>query len=334
MQDNKQKELWRPNVHQIIALAVMAGLVLTFFGVGLRYMLKSDVRVASAAPAKIAKSAQPSSVNTPPAGEEDPASADLTPNETPYPVTLAEDADAGRWLYDSAQFRLEIVREQPFSGVTATRAVFTPKDPSARLVTAFAEGTYGLNVHQRTSDIAASVDALFAINGDYCGYREDGIIVREGEVYRENPARDMLCQFEDGRLEVLPEEGADVQALLENGLLNTWSFGPVILKDGIIPEDYDSDVKKANPRTSVGQLADGSLVLVVVDGRQDGYSSGMTLEELSQYMKDSGCVVAYNLDGGMTSAMVFNGRVISRPCGTANKERPLSDIIYLPKAFD
>ena len=55
----------------------------------------------------------------------------------------------------------------------------------------------------------------------------------------------------------------------------------------------------------------------------------VTIQELAQYMKDLGCVEAYNLDGGMTSCMYFNGSVISTPCGTANKERSLSDIIYI-----
>ena len=68
---------------------------------------------------------------------------------------------------------------------------------------------------------------------------------------------------------------------------------------------------------------------MVVDCRLSGYSEGMTIQELAQYMKDLGCVEAYNLDGGMTSCMYFNGSVISTPCGTANKERSLSDIIYI-----
>ena len=100
------------------------------------------------------------------------------------------------------------------------------------------------------------------------------------------------------------------------------------MENGAIPDTFSSPVKGNNPRTALGQRADGSYVAVVVDGRLEGYSRGMSIEELAQYLYDLGCVTAYNLDGGMTSCMYFNGSVISTPCGTANKERSLSDIIF------
>ena len=96
----------------------------------------------------------------------------------------------------------------------------------------------------------------------------------------------------------------------------------------MIPEVFHTDVKGNNPRTALGQRADGSYVAVVVDGRSET-SIGMNIEELAQYLYDLGCVTAYNLDGGMTSCMYFNGSVISTPCGTAGMERSLSDIIYI-----
>ena len=102
--------------------------------------------------------------------------------------------------------------------------------------------------------------------------------------------------------------------------------------DGAVPERYDTDVSGKNPRTAIGQRADGSYVAVAVDGRLPGYSEGMTIEELAQYMLNLGCVTAYNLDGGMTSCMYFNGSVISTPCGTANQERSVSDILFVAPA--
>ena len=91
-----------------------------------------------------------------------------------------------------------------------------------------------------------------------------------------------------------------------------------LVVDGALPERYDTDVSGKNPRTAIGQRADGSYVAVAVDGRLPGYSEGMTIEELAQYMLNLGCVTAYNLDGGMTSCMYFNGNVISTPSGTAS----------------
>ena len=82
------------------------------------------------------------------------------------------------------------------------------------------------------------------------------------------------------------------------------------------------------PRTAIGMIAPGHVVFVVVDGRSSGYSRGMTLPELARTMKDLGCEVAYNLDGGGSSALWFNGDVRNRPQGS-DKERGTSDIVYL-----
>ena len=128
----------------------------------------------------------------------------------------------------------------------------------------------------------------------------------------------------------MTESNMNAQDMIDNqGLCDTWSFGPLLVSGGNVAETFHTDVRGKNPRTALGQRADGSYVAVVVDGRLSGYSEGMTIQELAQYMKDLGCVEAYNLDGGMTSCMYFNGSVISTPCGTANKERSLSDIIYI-----
>ena len=68
-------------------------------------------------------------------------------------------------------------------------------------------------------------------------------------------------------------------------------------------------------------------MLVVVDGREEGYSRGVTMSGLAQIMVDLGCRVAYNLDGGGSSAMYWNGRIVNRPPNGG--ERATSDILYV-----
>jgi len=75
------------------------------------------------------------------------------------------------------------------------------------------------------------------------------------------------------------------------------------------------------PRTGLGQLADGRVILVAVDGRQPGYSVGMTNFELAQAMVRLGAVTAMAFDGGGSTAMAFNGTLLSRPSGS---ERAIS----------
>ena len=72
----------------------------------------------------------------------------------------------------------------------------------------------------------------------------------------------------------------------------------------------------------------GHYVFVVVDGRADGYSAGITLPGLAELMQGLGCVVAYNLDGGGSATLYFNGEVVNHPVGTG-EERGTSDIIYV-----
>ncbi|ETI90072.1 phosphodiester glycosidase family protein [Clostridium butyricum] len=75
-------------------------------------------------------------------------------------------------------------------------------------------------------------------------------------------------------------------------------------------------------------ISPNNFVFVVVDGRDNGYSRGMTLNEFSQLFEDLGCTYAYNLDGGGSSTMYFNGRVVNNP-GGKDSERKVSDIIYI-----
>lgn len=81
------------------------------------------------------------------------------------------------------------------------------------------------------------------------------------------------------------------------------------------------------PRTAVGVIDDNHLVFVV-DGRSEGYSAGVTMTELAQIMVGLGATTAYNLDGGGSSTMYFNGGLVNNPLGTG-AERGTSDILYI-----
>ena len=68
-----------------------------------------------------------------------------------------------------------------------------------------------------------------------------------------------------------------------------------------------------NPRTAIGYYEPGHYCFVVVDGRQSGYSAGMRIERFARLFADLGCTAAYNLDGGRSSVMSFNGSFINHP---------------------
>jgi phosphodiester glycosidase/flagellar hook capping protein FlgD len=108
--------------------------------------------------------------------------------------------------------------------------------------------------------------------------------------------------------------------------------GPVLVRDGNpvyrANEAFTvSQIVPRHPRTAVGQLADGRILLVVVDGRQPGYSVGMTTFEMAQTMVRLGAVRAMQLDGGGSSTLAFDGAVLNRP--SDGRERPISTALML-----
>jgi hypothetical protein len=103
-----------------------------------------------------------------------------------------------------------------------------------------------------------------------------------------------------------------------DGIVGAIGGGPVIVKDGKAIYRANESFTNAqlaphDPRTAVGQRADGKILLVTVDGRQPGYSSGLTNFELALTMLQLGAVSASALDAGGSTTMAFDGRLLNRP---------------------
>ena len=206
------------------------------------------------------------------------------------------------------------------------------------LQSAFADNSFGENITETTSATAAAHDAVFAINGDYYGFRDTGIVIRNGVVYRDEGARQGLAFYRDGTVRVYDETGTTAAQLVADGVWNTLSFGPAVLEDGQVVdgiEDVEVDTNVGNhsiqgeqPRTAVGVIGTNHLVFVVVDGRSPGYSAGVTMTGLAEIMQGLGATTAYNLDGGGSSTMYLNGQLVNDPLGQG-KERGTSDILYI-----
>ena len=196
------------------------------------------------------------------------------------------------------------------------------------LKTAFANGEYKRNQSAWTLDMAKENNAVAAISGDYCGIRDKGIIVRNGVLYRETPFEDACVLYYDGRMETYSPDELTVDMLKEEGAWQAWAFGPMLLKDGksMKTEEFNSTVRIKNPRSAIGYYEPGHYCFVVVDGRQPGYSDGMTLEELSALFEELGCKTAYNLDGGQSASMAFGDEIVSKPYDGG---RRVSDIVLI-----
>lgn len=270
---------------------------------------------------------------------DDNASATSSSTNDTSTAAAEVNATSDDWNYSSDDMQVNIEKVQTGSGadqITYYVADVQMTDASS-LKSALADNSFGTNITENTSEIAAANNAIFAINGDYYGFRSDGVIIRNGTVYRDDPVRDAMALFADGTMKTYNETEVSSSELLAEGATNTLSFGPILIQDGEIVSDFSSvkidnnfgnrSIQDANPRTAIGMIAPNHYVFVVVDGRQDD-SRGMTLAELADVMKGLGATEAYNLDGGGSSTMYFMGRVVNNPLGR-NQERGVSDILYL-----
>ena len=192
--------------------------------------------------------------------------------------------------------------------------------------TAFSGGKYD-GGYSLPSDMASENHAVLALSGDCYKARPEGIVIRNGSLYRDTVSGDVCILYADGVMESYYEADFDLDAAVARGAYQGWSFGPKLIDNGQVPSSYNTTdkIKSHNPRAAIGYFEPGHYCLVYVDGRQGENSKGMTLEELSQAMIDLGCVDAYNLDGGQSSMMVFQDQVLGQPYKGG---RDISDIIY------
>lgn len=179
-----------------------------------------------------------------------------------------------------------------------------------------------------TLQLSQLTGALIAISGDNFAYHQS-IAVRNGVEWENKlPVFGDICVlYYDGTMETYPQElkRADVDAIYAKEPYQIWTFGPQLLVDGQVPAQFANG--KANPLSAIGYYEPGHYCFVLVDGRQKGYSWGMTYTELAQVFYDLGCKVAFNLDGGDTAVMTYLGEWRSQP--EASSPRDTSDILYI-----
>jgi flagellar hook assembly protein FlgD len=132
--------------------------------------------------------------------------------------------------------------------------------------------------------------------------------------------------------------GAPITVLLS--LTPTWANvpealggGPIVVRDGKPVfrslEGFTTDqLSSRQPRSGVGQTADGRIILVAADGRQPGYSTGLTNFELALMMMRLGCVTASALDAGGSATMAFDGKLLNRPSDPSGERAVAEALTY------
>ena len=242
-------------------------------------------------------------------------SEDTTPLAEKFPEQFTDTVVITENSYSSPDISITV------SEHTQGRITYYLADIYVRDVTCFqsalARDTYGTGFRDSVADMAALSSALLAINGDYYGNTNEGVVIRNGVIYRANRTNcDVCVLYYDGTMRVMPGASFSVEEAIADGAWQAWTFGPALLDgegNALTAFSSTNRIIAANPRTAIGYWEPGHYCMVVVDGR--GESAGITLPELSQLFQDLGCRAAYNLDGGNSSVMVWQDAVVNNPSG-------------------
>ena len=267
------------------------------------------------------------------------AMATPDPNVTPEPTPQFKTYAPGELAYETDRLKVSIEQKKK-DGITYFVCDVKVSDVS-QFRTAFAGDDFRSGIYEAVSDIAGRYSPVLAINADFCRYHREGVIIRNGEVLRRQNIKKhhLLVVDEDGNLSAQTDRSGK-QGLVANKLeqQNTWQtfeFGPVLVENGQAAElPLKSFYINCNegyyePRTAIGQIGPLHYIIIVVDGRRDGYSTGASMPQLQQLFLDEGAQFAFNLDGGGSTTLYFLGEVINMPSG--GKQRSVSDVImFMP----
>lgn len=193
-------------------------------------------------------------------------------------------------------------------------------------------GNYGIYLTdfiERSGAIAGTnAGGFYDPNGQGNGGTPDGVVIREGKLAFGSPYSvytDVIGFDADHILHVGDMSG---QQALDAGIVEGISFaaGPVLIQDGVKRTGLGGGV---NPRTCIGQRSDGAVLLAVIEGRHPD-SLGATYDDLANMMEEYGAVNAANLDGGSSSAMIYNGEQITKGSTIIGSRPMCTAILVLP----
>ncbi len=280
------------------------------------------------------------------------------PTRRPLPGDIANvhfpDYDTGsgaEYSYQSDELRIAVNKVEE-DGVTYYVADIWMRNINC-FRTAFSSGKYQ-GKREPAEKIAQDNNAILAVNGDFLG----GLVIRNGMLYRKanlrptptpepwlEPGQSILAEtptplptekprpqraacvlYYDGQL--LTEEYDTFRSVtaMEQGAWQGWQFGPTLVRNGKAAKDVKPQGR--NPRCILGYYEPGHYCIVMIDGRQKGYSIGMNFKEMIDLSLRLGLTEAYNLDGGGSAIMVFNGEIINQPSGEGDA-RKLPDMVTI-----
>ncbi|MDO4572897.1 MAG: phosphodiester glycosidase family protein, partial [Clostridia bacterium] len=167
--------------------------------------------------------------------------------------------------------------------------------------------------------LARENNGVLLITGDNLIMNDEeykGILIRGGKYFGDFGYADTMAMYPDMTLRIFRPGETTAEELMADGVRDAISFGPTLMRDGVLLEGVDRfrDLgDERNPRVGLGMVEPGHFIIIVADGRQkNDYSHGMSLSRFAELFVDYGCRDVYNLDGGVSACMVFMGEQLNR----------------------
>ncbi len=267
-----------------------------------------------------------------------------TPEPTPLDLGLLDVSHADLFSFDSVVDTEDTYRDATRS-ITLTK--YSDSTRTGRTLTYFVADIWLQNVEDLIrvqaketrldgdkigmTDLAQREHTILAMSGDHCDTGDKIYSVINGEVvYNSKKFKWDLCVlYRDGTMATYAPDEINIDFIEAREPWITWNFGPSLLDRNGQPKqkfNQPDSIGDRNPRAVIGYYEPGHYCLVVVDGRQNGYSQGLNLIELSQLIYELGCKVAYNLDGGISAQMTWHGEMVNHQ----EKKRSICDIVCIP----
>lgn len=155
------------------------------------------------------------------------------------------------------------------------------------------------------------------------GARASGIFIKDRKVIEGNPsAPAKLIGFNQEHILMLMT--ATANEAIQEGMVDAVEFGPFLIVNGKPAEIKGNGGWGISSRTAIAQRKDGIVLFLVIDGRQPGYSMGTNIREITKIFLRYKAYNAANLDGGASSSLNIEGKLVSKPCAVSPKgERPI-----------
>ena len=202
-----------------------------------------------------------------------------------------------------------------------------------------AAGGFDSNMVMPGTALADRVNAVIACDGDYFCYTGYGYILRQGTLFLDKlkGGRDVLLVDEDGDFHVIikAERNQGVDTINGKRVINAFFFGPVLVNHGELGKEFryqDMAYQEYSQRMCIAQVGHLHYQIICCESPKAGRGSvGMKLQQFAEFVQSLGVDTAYNLDGGDSTMLIFNGKKLNDPNNPSL--RNIADIIYFASAY-